>query len=132
MSVKALVVRPEKHTVEEVEINDFKDIQEAIHAHVFDVCSRQIGMDSSKVYDIYVDDMGLLRDDPQVSAWGPTDDSTLVGEILISLTDYNGYMVSLTQTDIDYIRSHCHTVINIEGGEEVTALFPVFYPTIYE
>ena len=125
-----IVIRPSKHEVKEVQIKNFRDIQKEINTEIFDVVSRQIGTNEYRVYDIYVDDIGLLKPNPQVSAWGPTDNSTLVGDILVSLTDYKGDMVDLSQDDINYIKDHCHTVINLDGGEEVIALFPIYYPTI--
>lgn len=126
--MKALLIKPEKHIATEVEIDSFYDILSTLEISVFDVAYRQIGVDESRIYCFYVDDNGLLKENPIVSAWGATDNSTLVGNILITKPGSDGEDESLSQSDIDYIISNTHNIIDIQTGQNVTAVFPIFYP----
>ena len=127
--MKALLINPESSEAKVVDITNWKQILKHLECQVFDVCTRQIGSDPTRIYDIYVDDMGLFKDKPKVSAWGAHDHSTLVGTILVSLTDNHGDMKSLTQNDIDYILSNFHYIVDYDHMITVHALFPVYYPT---
>ena len=127
--MKALLINPESSEAKVVDITNWKQILNHLECQVFDVCTRQIGADPNRIYDIYVDDMGLFKDHPKVSAWGVHDHSTLVGTILVSLTDKHGDMKSLTQNDIDYILSNFHYIVDYDHMITVHALFPVYYPT---
>ena len=127
--MKALLINPESSEAKVVDITNWKQILKHLECQVFDVCTRQIGTDPDRIYDIYVDDMGLFKSHPKVSAWGADDHSTLVGTILVSLTDSHGDMKSLTQNDIDYILSNFHYIVDPDHMITVHALFPVYYPT---
>lgn len=126
--MKALLINPESPEAKVVDITNWKQILTHLECKSFTVCTRQIGSDPDRIYDIYIDNMGLFKDQPKVSAVGISDRSTLVGTILISLTDEHGDMKSLTQEDIDYILSNFHYIVDYYRMITVHALFPVYYP----
>lgn len=107
-------------------IDTLDDIYEAIDARCFDIATRQIGSNPTKIYDIYCDDEGLLKDNAYLAAYG-NEDCLIVGDILIAKHDKHGEMVDLTNEDIDYISCHIHTWVDNED-QEVRVLFPISYP----
>lgn len=100
----ALALHPVAQKCEHVGISGIDDIYKEIGADVFDIAVRQIGHDPKRVYDIYVDDMGLLKRENYISAYGDHN-CFLVGDIVIAKHDLSGEMVSLTPDDIAYIKS---------------------------
>ena len=127
--MKALLINPELPEAKVVDITNWKQIQKHLECQVYGVYKRQIGADPRRIYDIYVDNLGLFKDHPKISAWGVHDCSSLVGIIMVSLTDNKGNMKSLTQDDIDYILSNFHYIVDNDHMITVHALFPVYYPT---
>lgn len=122
----ALALHPVTQKCEEVGITGIDDIYRQIGANIFDIATRQIGNDSKRVYDIYVDDMGLLKRGNYISAYGDPD-CILVGDILIAKHDLSGEMVSLTLDDIAYIKSYVNR--ELVNGKVLLILRPISYPS---
>lgn len=123
---KALALNPVTHKCEEVGISGLDDIYKAIGASIFDIATRQIGDDPKRIYDIYVDDIGLLKRENHISAFG-SPDCFLVGNIVIAKHDETGEMLSLTQDDISYIKSFVNlTSVN---HKVLLVLRPISYPS---
>lgn len=127
--MKALLIKPKEKQQTVVEVESHEDILKHLEVSIFSVTYRQIGQSADHVYCIYIDDLGLYREEQYVSAWGVTDGSTLVGNLLITKPGEDGEDESLTQSDIDYILSNTHNIIDLETGQDVEAIFPIFYPT---
>lgn len=122
----ALALHPVTHICEEVGISGIDDICKEIGASIFDIATRQIGNDQKRVYDIYVDDMGLLKRENHVSAYGDPN-CFLVGDILVAKHDNSGEMLSLTDDDIEYITSYVNPVrVN---NKMLLILRPISYPS---
>lgn len=126
--MKALLIKPKEKQQLVVEVETHEDILKYLDVSIFSVTFRQIGQSADHVYSIYIDDLGLYREEQFVSAWGVTDGSTLVGNLLITKPGEDGEDESLTQSDIDCILSNTHNIIDLETGQDVEAIFPIFYP----
>ena len=126
--MKALLIQPKEKQQLVVEVETHEDILKYLEVSIFSVTYRQTGRSADHVYSIYIDDLGLSREEHYVSAWGVTDGSTLVGNLLITKPGEGGEDESLTQSDIDYILSNTHNIIDLETGQDVEAIFPIFCP----
>lgn len=122
----ALNLKPLEHKLTVVYIDTLDDIYKAINARCFDIATRQIGTKPDKIYDIYCDDEGLLKQDNYLSAYG-NNDCLIVGDILIAKHDAQGEMVDLTQADIDYIGKQIYRTFD-NSKREIDILFPISYP----
>ena len=122
----ALALHPVTHKCEQVEISDIDDIYKEIGASMFDIATRQIGDDPKRVYDIYVDDMGLYKIGNYISAYGDPY-CFLVGDIVIARHSEFGELASLTQDDIDYITSFVNPAW--VSGKPLLILRPIAYPS---
>lgn len=123
---RALNLKPLEKKLSIVYIDTLDDICKAINASCFDIATRQVGSDLSKIYDIYCDDEGLLKDNAYLAAYG-NEDCLIVGDILIANHDKYGEMVDLTNEDIDYIREHIRLWVDNQD-QEIRVLFPISYP----
>jgi len=92
-----------------VELEDnLDDIYKLLHVDTIDIVTRPIG---GKLFSITVDDNGLLKQNPVVSAVTQIKNSqvysvSLVNSILILNTDANGYFKSLSEKDIERIKAN--------------------------
>lgn len=122
----ALALHPLSYKCEVVGISGIDDIYKEIGVPVFDIAVRQIGHDPRRVYDIYVDDNGLLKSVNYISAYGGPD-CFLVGDIVIAKHDESGEMLSLTQDDICYIKSFVNPAFVYD--KVLLVLRPIAYPS---
>lgn len=123
---RALNLKPLEHKLTVVYIQTLDDIYEAIDATCFDIASRQIGDKTDKIYDIYCDDNGLLKDNAYLAAFG-SPENLLVGDILIARHDSQGEMIDLTTEDIDYIGKHVYRYED-QAHRIVDYIYPIHYP----
>lgn len=87
-----------------VDINTLDDMYNAIGCDLIDMVNRQIG---DKRFDIIVDDEGLLKEKPIVSAVYKNDRVALVGRLLFAKHGKKGETVGLTDEEIEMIMSNC-------------------------
>ena len=72
----------------------------AIGCDLIDITCRRIG---NTEYDIIVDDEGLLKGTPMVSAAYRSGEFALVGRLIVCMHDDGGNEVSLTEEQIDEV-----------------------------
>jgi hypothetical protein len=94
-TVLVLDVNADKLRVAEcIELEDF---YRELDADMFDIAQRNIG---GKAYDIFVDDIGLFRENPVVSAITKDLEPMLVGNLIFANHDVEGNTTSLTDEDM--------------------------------
>ena len=120
-SVKALLIDIENRLVRYVQIVDYKDILKALDCEYIDVVEREL-LNQGEPYTIYCDDIGkLVR--KRISAYNPLNGETIVGNIIVSLTDDEGEMISLTDEQMnDIIFNSIITVNHKDNGQEYPLL----------
>ena len=93
-----------QNEVRMVEVDEeLDDFYEQLSCKVFDVAKRKVG---DVYYDIYCDDMGLLKEDPVVSAIDQDGKPMLVGNLLLANHDDHGRTTSLSLKDVENIYRH--------------------------
>ena len=75
---------------------------QVLHCDTIDIVSRKIG---GRPYLIICDDEGLLKDKPKITAIDKKANFMLVGSLLIVNDAPDGEIASLTDKDIDHIKS---------------------------
>lgn len=95
-----LVLDVKNNDVKPVQCSELDDFYRELDADVFNIARRKIG---GRYYDIFVDDMGLWREDPVVSAISPKMEPMLVGNLVFANHDDAGETTSLTDEDMDRI-----------------------------
>lgn len=88
---------------------DLDDLYRLIECNTIDIVTRQIG---NKVFDIVVDDEGLLKEDAKISAVDDFGEPMLFGNLLFFHNDGNGNFTELNEDDIECIRKHTRTIID--------------------
>ena len=99
---RVLVLDVEHDELREAQCHNIDDFYRELNAEPFDIARRFIG---GKPYDIFVDDMGLLRepDNIVVSAVDSNGSPMLVGNLIFTNHDGQGNTVSLTDEDMSHI-----------------------------
>ena len=106
--MKALLLDTVGKTTKVVDANTLEDYYGLIGCDCIDIVTRKIGR---KVYDIIVDDEGLLKDDPIISAIDDFGRVMLVGSMIIcGLADAEGELTDLSDNDIRYIKKRIQTL----------------------
>lgn len=82
------------------EVKELDDYYKHLGCDCFDIANRSIG---GNRYDIFVDDIGLFKDDPVIAAIDTNGKPMLVGNLIIANHDLEGNTTSLTAEDIDVI-----------------------------
>lgn len=119
----------DKHSLfhEVVDCNDLADYYKYLDCRVFDITRRKVG---EKIFDIFVDDEGLLKDNPIPTAFTSDFEVALVGNLLFANHDAEGNTTSLSDEDIeciinnlyfvttneDFSKTHVCCVLNTKGG----------------
>ena len=123
--MKALLIDVVNPKVETVDVTDFHQIQKHLNCTCFDVVSRTIGKEKQR-FDIYVDDEGLLKDRPIVSAMNTKREVELVGNLLIAKHE-NGDMIDLSKSELEYLTDYIMTGYNFLTGLSYPVLVEVGY-----
>lgn len=97
---------------------DLDDLYRLIECNTIDIVTRQIG---NKVFDIVIDDEGLLVENAKISAVDDFGEPMLFGNLLFFNNDGNGNLTELTEDDIKCIRKHTRTITDSDN-EERTAV----------
>ena len=123
--MKAVYIKAETMDVEIIELledNDreiYNQIHEILGVSGIDYAYRSI---EGKEYYFMVDDYGLRKEDFIVSAWSPSRDSVLAGDLIVSKTNVIGKTVSLNDDDIKRIERNINEV-TFRSGEKKKVLF---------
>lgn len=125
--MRALLIDTSKGT-SVVDVKDFHDIQLRLGVDIFDIVSRQIGNDKAAIYDIYVDDCGLLKGNPIVSAFDSKGVPHLVGNLLVARHNDDGEQIPLTDEDLNYLEQWCFETHDLKRNMVHHILMPVDYP----
>ena len=112
--------------METVDINDYTDFYPLLNASCFDITYRSIG-DEKRRFEIYVDDEGLLKEKPIVSAISSDKENILVGNLVIAKHNNEGCQIDLTDDEIDYIWKYIRTATNLDTLECYPILVDVNY-----
>ena len=123
--MRALLLKPVERKIREIQIDSYSDIQDALETGFATPITRQIGTDEKYTYTIYIDDCGLLRTDPVLSAWSGNTDNILVGNLVIMRSDKYGNDTDLTDEDINYIKAHTIDMYDFTTGIHSLVLFPL-------
>lgn len=102
---RVLVLDVEKNEVRVAECNGIDDFYRELNAEPFDIATRRI---DGRAFDIFVDDMGLLRD-PEfitVSAVNGEGEPMLVGNLVFANHDSEGNTTDLDDADIEHIKNN--------------------------
>ena len=117
--MKAYLLDVENRVHKAVEIDDENRLEEyyrLLNCSLIDITSRKVGGVS---FDIIVDDEGLLKDSPIISAFDPDGQPALAGNLLFCKYDGEGGETSVTQEDIDHLEKHLRIAVkkDSEGNE---------------
>lgn len=85
------------------ECNKLQDYYKFLKTDTFDIVRRKVG---KKVFDVYIDDIGLFREAPRPSMVNETGKTMLVGNLIFANHDAEGNTTSLTDDDIREIFAH--------------------------
>ena len=100
------------------ECNELSDFYENLHCDTFDIANRDVG---GKRFDIFVDDIGLFRENPRVSAIrlvGDDIEPMLVGNLVFANHNAQGETTSLSDDDINLIIQSSVAVMRFDGKVE--------------
>lgn len=102
----------------EVECDGLDDYYRYLECDCFDIANRSV---RGVRYDIFVDDIGLFAEDPKITACDPEGRRMLVGNLIFANHDSEGNTTSLTDEDVERIKSAA-VVGFTPSGEVVTAV----------
>ena len=101
----------------ETNCDSLDDFYAHLDADVFDIAYRKIG---NVWYDIYVDDLGLCKDNPIVSAVSAEDYSPqLVGNLIFAHHDDEGETTDIYDDDMINIFKHLIIGVDAEGNMRI-------------
>lgn len=102
---RVLVLDVVRDEVREANCHNLSDFYRELNADTLDIARRGIG---GWMFDIFVDDEGLLKADPIVSAVDGNLNPMLVGNLVFANHDGHGNTVDLTDEDIEHIKSYIY------------------------
>lgn len=100
---RVLVLSVTQNRVYEADCDKLDDFYEHLEAEPLDIARRKIG---NKWFDIFVDDEGLLRHNPIISAVTRDGLAMLAGNLIFANYDGYGETTSLTDEDIELIKKN--------------------------
>ena len=125
-NVKMLLIDVVNNEVKKVTAGDYKEYHSLLNCELFDVVRRRIGTEQ-RVYEFVCDDMGLLKENPTVSAINGNE-VMFVGNLLIAgLVDFEGEFTDITDDDVNYIENYVKYMIDLETGAIRPILTSVSY-----
>lgn len=113
--MRGLLFDAKKNDFTEVDVKDLHDYYKLINCSCIDVCRRKIG---DRYFEIVVDDEGLLKDKPMLSAINPLDDNcVLVGNLIFyDGVDYEGEFTPITDEGVKIIKENLLTAYFDDGS----------------
>lgn len=85
--------------------NDIEAFHNVIDCRCIDIVERKVG---DRYFDFIVDDEGLFRHNPMISALSRTGGPMLVGTLIITNSNEEGETTSLTEEDIEYLQQYVY------------------------
>ena len=85
--------------------NDIEAFHNTIDCRCIDIVERKVG---DRCFDFIVDDEGLFRHNPMISALSQTGEPMLVGTLIITNSNEEGETTSLTEEDIEYLQKYVY------------------------
>ena len=113
---QVLVIDVKKDDVRIAECEELTDFYRELDADPFDIVRRKVG---GTEYDIFVDNIGLFRDEQRISAVDTDGKPMLVGNLIFAHHDDEGNTTSLTTDDIMNIGFHACRVVMKDGTENM-------------
>lgn len=98
----------------EIECNTLDDYYKELNCSTFDIVRRRVG---NKMFDIFVDDEGLLKCDPVITMIGDDFKPMLVGNLIFANSDSEENTTSLSDDDVKLIKDFVMHLYNIDTGE---------------
>lgn len=92
---------------------ELEEFYENIGCSYIDITRRKIG---DRWFDLVVDDEGLLENFPIISAFDSRMRPVLVGNLMFFNVCEGGELVSLTESDVNYIKSYIKEVVTLDNG----------------
>lgn len=118
--MKALFLDSINKTTSVVNPDSLQDYYNLIGCGCIDIVTRKIGR---KVYDIIVDDEGLLKNDPLISAIDDLGRVMLVGSLIVcGVADEEGELTDLSAADIKYIKKRIQPMFTRQHMEGLLML----------
>lgn len=99
--VKAFLFKTDG-TFERVEIKSYKDIAPLVGTDMWSTARRKF---SGKMFNIYLDDIGLYSEHPVTTAVNTKYSERLVGNLLLTVMDGRGEDISLTEDDFKLLEN---------------------------
>lgn len=120
-----LLLLTTKGEFKEVQCGSLDDFYKHLECDCFDIAHRKVG--GKKSYDIFVDDMGLLKDNPIPTALDSRFKPMLVGNLIFANHDNEGNTTSLSDEDIEYIKGCKVWVCDTSEGGCRWVAWPIDY-----
>lgn len=104
-------------STEVVEANNLKDYYKFLDCDTIDIVMRKV---NETEFDIICDDEGLFKKDNFVSARSSMGEPLLVGNLLFCHHDEEGEMTSVTDEEIELLKSNVLQIIKFEVGKSLS------------
>lgn len=99
--VKAFLFKTDG-TFERVELKSYKDIAPLVGTDMWSTARRKF---NGKMFNIYLDDIGLYSEHPVTTAVNTKYSERLVGNLLLTVMDGRGEDISLTEDDFKLLEN---------------------------
>ena len=106
MKVYVIDAETGKHRVEDTDCS-LEELYRLTHCSCIDIASRKIG---GQWFDIVVDDEGLLKSNPIVTAATADLRPVLVGSLIVCRHDSDGNIAGLSNADIELLEANTATI----------------------
>lgn len=115
----------EARTVED----ELESYYKMLNCSCIDITLRELGFGSERYFEFICDDEGTFKPDPICSAVNVIGRGMFVGNLFITgRTTPEGELTSLTDDDVEYIKSFLITTGTIQHPEPYTLIHQVEYP----
>lgn len=120
MKITGILISTDKYFAETIEIETkLQDYYRVLNCDCIDIVTRKIG---NKYYDIVCDDESLLKYKPTMTAMSMDQQHYLFGNLLITNSDANGELTSLSMSDINHIQDYLMEYEDMRMGTKNTVL----------
>lgn len=116
---------PGKVSEAEIDSENIQTIYDILKCDTFDIATRMIG---GKSFSIVCDDEGLLKDNPQMSAFDSEENPVLVGNLFVC-SRKDSELSSLPKEDILHVLKNIAVCVVADGDSRI--VHPVLYNVEY-
>lgn len=109
-----LLLDVENNELKELECEGLDDYYKALNCDCIDIVSRSVG---KKYFDLIIDDEGLLKQNPIISAINNIGNPMLVGNIIFAKHDSEGNTIDLEEREIKHIKKYIQRMYTINHPE---------------